>query len=122
MLAYPRIDEAMADQLQSPVLPEDLVSEAIPGMLGTIGLIQASGFGCREDSWSTCSATPHLPRPRNIRRAEHFIALLRRDAHESRTRPIMQTCHAAFCFGLWDTGAPLVNTRVTAGGFDFKAW
>lgn len=24
----------MADQLQSPVLPEDLVSEAIPGMLG----------------------------------------------------------------------------------------
>ena len=50
MLAYPRIDEAMADQLQSPVLPEDLVSEAIPGMLGTIGLIQASGFGCREDS------------------------------------------------------------------------
>mmetsp|Transcript_29077 Transcript_29077/g.67424 ORF Transcript_29077/g.67424 Transcript_29077/m.67424 type:complete len:828 (-) Transcript_29077:62-2545(-) len=40
-----QIDEAMADQLQSPVLPEDLVSEAIPG---------------------------------NIRRAEHFIALLRR--------------------------------------------
>lgn len=28
-----RIDEAMADQLQSPVLPEDLVSEAIPGRL-----------------------------------------------------------------------------------------
>jgi len=35
----------MADQLQSPVLPEDLVTEAVPG---------------------------------NIRRAEHFVALLRR--------------------------------------------
>ena len=29
----------MADQLQSPVLPEDLVSEAIPGKLGTTELI-----------------------------------------------------------------------------------
>ena len=28
-----RIDDAMADQLQSPVLPEDLVTEAIPGNL-----------------------------------------------------------------------------------------
>ena len=40
-----QIDDAMADQLQSPVLPEDLVTEAVPG---------------------------------NIRRAEHFVALLRR--------------------------------------------
>lgn len=33
-VVLPRIDEAMADQLQSPVLPEDLVTEAIPGNLG----------------------------------------------------------------------------------------
>jgi DNA excision repair protein ERCC-2 len=40
-----QIDAGVAERLQSPVLPEDLVNEAIPG---------------------------------NIRRAEHFIALLRR--------------------------------------------
>jgi len=40
-----QIDAAVAERLQSPVLPDDLVNEAIPG---------------------------------NIRRAEHFIALLRR--------------------------------------------
>lgn len=40
-----QIDERVAERLQSPVLPDDLVNEAIPG---------------------------------NIRRAEHFLALLRR--------------------------------------------
>eukprot|EP00931_Biecheleriopsis_adriatica_P035081 TRINITY_DN20216_c0_g1_i1.p1 TRINITY_DN20216_c0_g1~~TRINITY_DN20216_c0_g1_i1.p1 ORF type:complete len:832 (+),score=168.69 TRINITY_DN20216_c0_g1_i1:142-2637(+) len=40
-----QIDEQVAEQLQSPVLPDDLVNEAIPG---------------------------------NIRRAEHFISLLKR--------------------------------------------